>query len=46
MKATEVIRRPVITEKTTLQREDGLTIVLEVAMRATKVEIKQAVEHL
>ncbi|HIE95224.1 MAG TPA: 50S ribosomal protein L23 [Acidobacteria bacterium] len=46
MKATEVIRRPVITEKTTLLREDGLTIVLEVAMRATKVEIKQAVEHL
>ena len=46
MKATEVIRRPLITEKTTLQREDGLTIVLEVAMPATKIEIKQAVEHL
>ena len=46
MKGTEVIRRPLITEKTTLQREDGRTIVLEVAMRATKVEIKQAVERL
>ncbi len=43
---TEVIRRPLITEKTTIQREDGRTIVLEVAMRATKVEIKQAVERL
>ncbi len=46
MKETEVIRRPLITEKTTLQREDGRTIVLEVAMRATKVEVKQAVERL
>jgi large subunit ribosomal protein L23 len=46
MKETEVIRRPLITEKTTIQREDGKTIVLEVAMRSTKVEIKQAVERL
>lgn len=46
MKETEVIRRPLITEKTTLQREDGRTIVFEVAMKATKVEIKQAIEHL
>ncbi len=46
MRETEVIRRPLITEKTTLQREDGRTIVLEVALRATKVEVKQAVERL
>ncbi len=46
MKETEVIRRPLVTEKTTLQREDGHTIVLEVALKATKVEIKQAVERL
>jgi large subunit ribosomal protein L23 len=46
MKETEVIRRALITEKTTVQREDGRTIVLEVAMRATKVEIRQAVERL
>ena len=46
MKETEVIRRPIITEKTTIQREDGRTIVFEVAMRATKVDIKQAVERL
>ena len=46
MKETEVIRRPLITEKTTRQREDSQTIVLEVALRATKVEVKQAVERL
>ena len=46
MRETEVIRRPLITEKTTLQREDGQTIVLEVSLRATKVEVKQAVERL
>ena len=46
MRETEVIRRPLITEKTTIQREDGHTIVLEVAIRSTKIEIKQAVEHL
>ena len=41
-----MIRRALITEKTTIQREDGGIIVLEVAMRATKVEIKHAVERL
>ncbi|MCH8990820.1 MAG: 50S ribosomal protein L23 [Acidobacteria bacterium] len=46
MKETEVIRRPIITEKTTIQREDGRTIVFQVAMRATKVDIKHAVERL
>lgn len=46
MKLTDVIRRPVITEKTTGLREDVRTMVFEVAVGATKVEIKQAVEHL
>ena len=46
MKETEVIRRPLVTVKTTLQREDGRTIVFEVALKATKVEIKQAIESL
>ena len=46
MRETEVIRRALVTEKTTIQREDTGIIVLEVAMRATKVEIKQAVERL
>lgn len=46
MKLTDVIRRPLITEKTTHLREDGRTIVFEVAPGATKVEIKRAVEEL
>ena len=46
MKLTEVIRRPLITEKTTIQREDGRTIVFHVAADATKIEVKQAIETL
>jgi large subunit ribosomal protein L23 len=46
MKLTDVIRRPVVTEKTTRLREDGRTIVFEVASQATKVEVKQAIERL
>jgi large subunit ribosomal protein L23 len=46
MKLTDVIRRPLITEKTTTQREDGRTIVFEVDADATKVEVKQAIERL
>ena len=46
MKLTDVIRRPLITEKTTIQREDGRTIVFHVAADATKVEVKQAIEKL
>ena len=46
MKITQVIRRPLITEKTTLMRESGQTLVFEVARDATKVDIKRAVEKL
>jgi large subunit ribosomal protein L23 len=46
MKLTDVIRRPLITEKSTLLREQGPTLVLEVAREATKIDIKQAVEKL
>jgi large subunit ribosomal protein L23 len=46
MKLTDIIRRPLITEKTTLLREDGRTVVFEVAPEATKIEIKRAVEKL
>jgi large subunit ribosomal protein L23 len=46
MKLTDVIRRPLITEKTTIQREDGRTIVFHVAADATKIEVKQAIEKL
>ena len=46
MNLTDVIRRPLITEKTSILREDGKTIVFEVAAGATKIDIKRAVEHL
>ena len=46
MKLTDVIRRPLITEKTTIMREDGRTVVFEVARDANKIEIKQAIEKL
>jgi large subunit ribosomal protein L23 len=46
MKLTEVLRRPVVTEKTTVLREGTNTVVFEVARAATKLEIKRAVEQL
>jgi large subunit ribosomal protein L23 len=46
MKITDVIRRPLITEKTSTMREDGRTIVFEVASDATKVEVRRAIEQL
>ncbi len=46
MRATAVIRRPIVTEKTAGLRESAQTIVFEVAPEATKVEIRQAVERL
>ena len=46
MKITDVIRRPLITEKTSIQREDGRTIVFQVAPNANKVQIRRAIEQL
>ena len=46
MKITDVIRRPLITEKTSILREDGRTLVFHVAPEANKVEIKRAIEQL
>ena len=46
MKLTDVIRRPLVTEKTTTIREGNRTVVFEVAIGATKVDIKRAVEKL
>ncbi len=42
----EVIRRPVVTEKSTDLKETGNVIAFEVNRRATKPEIKAAVEKL
>lgn len=46
MKNTEIIRRPVVTEKTTTAREQGAVVVFEVARNATKVDVRRAVEKL
>jgi large subunit ribosomal protein L23 len=46
MKLTEVIRRPLVTEKTTVLRDDGKTIVFEVAKDANKIDIRRAIEKL
>ena len=46
MKLTDVIRRPIINEKTTLIREEGRTLVFQVSKDANKIDIKRAVEAL
>ena len=50
MKHTEVIRRPLVTEKTSIARENsqgtGEVVVFEVARNATKIDVRRAVEKL
>jgi len=46
MKLTEVIRRPITTERTTVIREEGRTLVFQVANGANKIDIRRAVEQL
>ena len=46
MKPTQVIRRPLITEKTTIAREKGEVVVFEVHVAATKIDVRRAVEKL
>lgn len=42
----QVLKRPLVTEKSTLAKELSNQIVFEVDRRATKVEIRQAVEQI
>ncbi len=44
MRRQEIIRNPLITEKSQIQREGGNTLTLRVDARANKIEIKRAVE--
>lgn len=44
MRAYDIIRGPVVTEKTTLQKELYNQVVLKVDKRANRVDIKDAVE--
>jgi large subunit ribosomal protein L23 len=46
MKLTDVIRRPLVTEKTTIAREGSLVLVFQVALDATKIDVRKAVESL
>jgi large subunit ribosomal protein L23 len=46
LKLTDVIKRPLVTEKTSILREDGRTIVFEVAAAANKMQIRRAIEQL
>jgi large subunit ribosomal protein L23 len=45
-KAYEVIRKPLVSEKNTMLTEQSNVYAFQVAMPASKVEIKQAIEHL
>jgi large subunit ribosomal protein L23 len=44
MRTQEIIRRPLITEKSTEQREERNIVAFEVHRDANKIEVKKAVE--
>ena len=47
MNANQIIRRPLVTEKSTLLRDSGSNVIaFEVAPTANKIQVKQAVEEL
>ena len=46
MNVHEVIRRPLVTEKSTIGREENNLVTLAVDPRATKHDVKRAVEEL
>ena len=45
MIANEIIKRPLITEKTSIQKELYNQVTFEVDRRANRIEIKRAVEN-
>ena len=47
MNNNQIIRRPLVTEKSTLMREEhGNVIAFEVDVKANKIQVKNAVEEL
>ena len=46
MIAYDIIKRPIITEKTNIQKEDANQVTFEVDRKANRVEIKRAVETI
>ena len=46
MKPRDIIRRPLLTEKTTMMQEQENTVCFEVDRRANKIQVRNAVEEL
>ncbi len=46
MNANQIIRRPLVTEKSTIVREERNVIAFEVDPKANKIQVKSAVEEL
>jgi large subunit ribosomal protein L23 len=46
MNANQIIRRPLVTEKSTLIRETANVMAFEVDPKANKIQVKHAVEEL
>jgi large subunit ribosomal protein L23 len=46
MIASEIIKRPLITEKTSIQKEQYNQLTFEVDRRANRIEIKRAIEKV
>lgn len=46
MIANEIIKRPLITEKTSIQKELHNQVTFEVDRRANRIEIKRAIENV
>ena len=46
MMVHEIIRRPLITEKASIQKETANQVTFEVDRRANRIEIKKAVEKI
>ena len=44
MRIQDIIRRPLITEKSQIQRDESNTVVFEVDCQANRIEVKRAVE--
>ncbi len=45
-KAYSIVRHPILTEKTTLQKEELNQVTFRVAPGATKRQIKEAIQHI
>ena len=46
MEIYSVIKKPLVTEKSTIARDEGNKYIFEVDRRATKIEIRTAVEKI